>query len=169
MATIIDQTYFTKAELKLPIDNVDAQDYIDIHEPEILKKVLGYALSKEFQAALADTPAQKWLDLRDGKDYTDFAGNLQQYEGIKSIIADYVFVQIVGDKQNYTTDSGVKMGSTENAENTSPRYKQVFAQNDMVDRIVFLDEFINVTNSDTPDTYENYLPTTQEKGNIFNI
>ena len=58
---------------------------------------------------------------------------------------------------------------TDNAEKANPRYKQRFAQNDMVDRISVMDEFINVTNSDTADTYADYLPETIEKGNIFNI
>ena len=51
MSTIIDQTYFQKAELKLPVDNITTQDYIDIHEPIILRKILGYSLYKEFIAS----------------------------------------------------------------------------------------------------------------------
>ena len=168
MATIINNTYFVN-ELKMPIDNIDTQSYIDEHEPIILRKILGYALYIEFVTALADTPAQKWLDLRDGVEYTDFNDNLQKYDGIKTIITEYVFNEIVSDKQDYTTDSGVKLGITDNTEKANPRYKQRFAQNDMVDRIAVMDEFINVTNSDTADTYADYLPETIEKGNIFNI
>jgi hypothetical protein len=78
-------------------------------------------------------------------------------------------VIIISTKQTVSTDSGVKRPKTDNAEDTSPRYTQVEAQNDMVDRIAVMDEFINVTNSDTPDTYDNYLPEPIEKGNIFNI
>ena len=169
MATIINQTDFTKAELKLPIDNIEIQNFIDKHEPDILDKTLGVELADEFTAALASSPAQKWIDLRDGKVYTDFSGNQQRYKGIKVIIADYVFFKTTKKKQTLSTDSGIKSALTENAEKTSPRKDQVFAQNDMVDRIVFLDEFIRVTNSDTADTYANYLPKTIGKNNIFNI
>ncbi len=169
MATIIDNTQFVN-ELKLPIDNISTQRYIDEHEPIILRKILGYALYKEFKAALdGGSPATKWTNLRDGVEYTDFSDNLQKYDGIKTIITEYVFTAIVGDIQSQTTDSGVKTGSTDNAGNYNPRYKQRFAQNDMVHRIVVMDEFINVTNSDTADTYADYLPETIEKGNIFNI
>lgn len=170
MATIINNTYFIN-ELTLPVDSgqINVQSYIDKHEPDILDGTLGVELADEFTTALAGTPAQKWLDLRDGVVYTDSADNQQRYKGIKLIIADYVFDKIVADKQTYTTDSGVKRGGTENAENASPRYKQTFAQNDMVDRIFVMDDFINVTNSDTPDTYDNYLPTVIGKTNIFNI
>ena len=169
MATIIDNTYFTN-ELKLPIDNINTQSYINKHEPDVLDKTLGVELADEFTAALdGGSPAQKWVDLRDGKVYTDFSDDKQRYKGIKVIIADYVFNKIVADRQNWTTDSGVKIAMADNAENYNPREKQRFAQNDMVDRIAVMDDFINVTNSDTPDTYDNYLPETIEKGNIFNI
>ena len=169
MATIIDNTYFINTELELPIDNIDVQSFIDKHEPDILDKTLGVELADEFTAALADTPAQKWLDLRDGKVYIDSSGNQQRYKGIKIIIADYVFFKTTKKKQTVSTDSGIKTQITDNAEKTSPRKDQVFAWNDMVDRIVHLNGFINRTNSDTPDTYENYLPTLIEKRNIFNI
>ncbi len=169
MATIIDNTYFTN-ELKLPADNIGVQSYIDEHEPIILRKILGYALYKEFKAALdGGSPAQKWLDLRDGVEYTDNSDNLQKYDGIKTIITEYVFDAIIADVQTQVTDSGVKKGSTDNAGNYSPRYKQRFAQNDMVDRISVMDEFITVTNNETADTYADYLPETIEKRNIFNI
>jgi len=168
MATIIDNTYFTN-ELTLPVDNINIQLYIDEHEPIILKTILGYALYKEFTDALSSSPAQKWVDLRDGKEYTDNQGNTQKYEGIKSIIADYVFFEIVSDKQWITTDGGVKIANTENSEFGNPRYKQRFANTDMVNRIVYLNEFINSVNDLVADTYDNYLPTTIIKGNIFNI
>lgn len=172
MATIINNTYFEN-ELSLPIDNINVQLFIDEHEPIVLRKLLGYALYKEFKAALdGGTPDQKWIDLRDGVEYIDNSGNLQKYDGLKIIITEYVFIKIVRDKQNHTTDSGVKIDSSDNAENYNPRYKQVFAQNDMVDRIVLMNEYINVINleiPDTYDTYDNYLHGIIEKRNIFNI
>ncbi len=168
MATIIDSTYF-KNELTLPSDGIDVQPYINEHEPDILDKTLGVELADEFVAALAGTPATKWTDLRDGKVYDISTTKKGRYKGIKLIIADYVFDKIIADKQGEATSSGVKSGLSENADKTSPRYKQVFAQNDMVDRIAVMDDFINVTNDDTADTYPNYLPTIIEKDNIYNI
>ena len=174
--SIIAPTIFNKTELKLPIDNIDdIQDYIDEHEPIILKKVLGYALYKEFIAALAGAPAQKWLDLRDGDEYTDTSDDLQDYEGIQQIIADYVFFEIVSNIQSYTTDSGVFGGATENSERSNPRYKQVFAYNDMVDRLFYMNGFINAANDATTDTYENFDDSnttkliTETKTNVLNI
>jgi len=172
MATIINNTYF-KQQLKLPVDNIDGttglQGWINKEEPIILDKILGVELADEFTTALASSPAQKWVDLRDGKVYTDSSGNKQRYKGIQLIIADHVFDAIVSDKQTEATDSGVKNQLVDNADNTSSRSKQIFAQNDMVDRIVHLDGFINKTNSDNPDTYANYLPEVTEKTNIFDL
>lgn len=167
--SILDSTYF-KDELKIPIDNIDYQSYIDKHEPIILRKILGYALYKAFIAGLAEsTVLQKWTDLQGGVEYTDGSDVLQRYDGIYEIIANYVFVQIVSDKQSYMTDMGIKWGASDNAEPFNPRYKQVYAQNDMYDRAIVLDEFINVTNNASADTYADYLPETQTKGNVFNI
>lgn len=168
--SIIDAAYFTEGELRFPIDNTDdIQFYIDEHEPNILKRLFGYALYKEFTEALAGTPAQKWIDLRDGAEYTDRSGNLQKYEGIYYIIADYVFYNIIPDFQYYTTDSGIKGGDTENAQNANPRYKQSFAWNDMVNRAYRLDEFILVSNDADSSTYENYDPNLLSKINVLNI
>ena len=172
--SIIDPTYFTQGELKLPIDNIDdIQFFIDEHEPRILKNILGYNLYKDFITGLAvlPNPDQKWLDLRDGKEYTDTSDELQKYEGVFWIIADYVFFMIASDKQSYTTDSGVTMGETDNAKKTHPRYKQAFAYNDMVDRVKFMNDFIIATNDAVADTYENYTENTglKIKVNVLNI
>jgi len=169
MADILNTNAYFINELTLPVDNINWQSYIDEHEPIILRKILGYELYKEFITELAGTPSATWTNLRDGAEYTDSSGYLQKYDGIYSIIAEYVFCAIVADKQNYTTDSGVKIGGTENAENYNPRYKQKYAQNDMVCRISVMNDFINATNTETADTYDNYLPETIVKGNIFNI
>ena len=168
MATIINNTYFTN-ELKLPVDNINVQSFINKHEPIILRKILGYALYKEFSAALASSPAQKWLDLRDGVEYTDSLGYLQKYDGIYLIIADYVFNKIIASLQSEATDSGVKLPLVDNAENYSPRDKMIFANNDMVNRIAVMNDYINRTNEVTQDTYENYLPEVIEKINTFDL
>ena len=171
--SLIDTTYFTQGELKLPIDNIDIKFFIDEHEPKILKDILGYNLYKDFIAGLAvlPTPNQKWLELRDGKEYTDTSDELQKYEGVFWIIADYVYFKIIADIQSYATDSGVTIGETDNARKTHSRYKQTFAYNDMVDRIKFMNDFIIATNDASADTYENYVKNTglDIKVNVLNI
>ena len=166
--SIISLTYFQQGELKLPIDNInDIQFFIDKHEKTILKLLLGYSLYNEFITALAGSPAAKWTQLRDGTTYTDDNGDTQEYEGIFYIIADYVYFMIINDKQTYPTDSGVKSSLTDNASNATPRNKQVYAWNDMVDRIFYLDEFIRQSNETDSSTYENYDPITDTDENYF--
>jgi len=168
--SIIDNTYFQQGKLKLPLDNItDWQFYIDENEPDILKDILGYESARDFQSALAGTPDQKWVDLRDGKEYTDTSGYLQKYEGIFYIIADYVFFKIIENKQDYPTDSGVKRGLTDNAEIADPKYKQVAAWSDMVERIKSLDEFVEYSNNLDSTTYPNYNPTDVGRTNVLNI
>jgi hypothetical protein len=170
---IIDETYFQQGELKLPIDAInDIQYYIDEHEKKILKDLLGYSLYKEFIDALAGTPAQKWIDLRDGTTYIDDNADTQEYEGIFLIIANYTYFNIVADKQSYVTGSGVKFGMTDNSESIHPRYKQKFAWNDMVDRIQFMDGFINASNDIDSTTYLNFDDSNTDvrsEVNVLNI
>lgn len=169
--SIISPTIFNKTELKLPIDNInDIQEYIDEHEPIILRRILSYALYKEFSAALeGGSPAQKWIDLRDGAEYNDACGDLEKYDGISLIIADYVYYNIIASIQTNATDSGVVSAGLENAGITSPRTKLVFAWNDMVKRKYFMDDFITQTNNETPDTYENFRVEEIELKNTLNI
>jgi len=169
--SIISPTIFSSAELKLPIDNInDIQVYIDKHEPDILRQILGYSLYKAFITGLdVATPDQKWIDLRDGSEYTDSSGDLEKYDGISIIIADYVYYKIISNIQNNPTDSGVVSAELENAKITSPRTKLVFAWNDMVKRKCFMDEFIIQKNNETPDTYENFKMSEIELKNTYNI
>ncbi len=175
--SIIDTTYFTTTDLKQPVDNINIQSFIDKYENEILKFLLGYKLFKAFIVALADTPDQKWVDLRDGIIEYTYNSETNEYLGIKQMIADYVFIQIVRNHQSFATDSGIKLMNVENAEITSPREKQVFADNDIVDRNVTLNGFILSSNEADSTTYEDYDPAqfseydpaTANKTNVLNI
>jgi hypothetical protein len=73
---IIDSTYFT-GKLNLPqTGNTDGlnevNQFIEIYEPEYLKKALGYSLWKAFTAGIAGSGPveQRWLDLLEGKEFT---------------------------------------------------------------------------------------------------
>lgn len=168
MSTIISPSDFI-LKLKLPVDNIDIQVWINDNETDILDKILGVELSDEFTAALVSSPAQKWLDLRNGVKYTDDSDNKQRYKGIKRIITEYVYVAIVSNYQTESTDSGIKRPAVDNAEDASPGYTLIQANNDMVNRISVMNDFINRTNEITPDTYENYLPEIIEKINTFDL
>jgi len=167
--SIISQSYFSSGELTLPIDNISVQGYIDTHEPIILKKLLGYTLYAEFIAALDDTPAQKWIDLRDGETYTDPDGYTQDYEGIQQIIADYVYFAITSDKESTATATGMMKSEKENSTSIAPINKQAWALNDLAERAFYLNGYIVKANEDTEDTYADYVRETQGKTNFLNI
>ena len=75
---------------------------MDTYEEEVLKSLLGYQLYKAFIAGIAEvTPAQKWIDLRDGVEFTfEVNGNTvtEKWEGLIntqkiSLISYYVYYQ----------------------------------------------------------------------------
>ena len=174
MANIIDTTYFI-IDTELSVDEIQNEltSYIDRFEPEILTMILGYDLKKQFVDALAGTPAQKWLDLRDGKDFT-VDGIYYNWKGMantlkNSLIAKYVYYQYLVNTNSFTSNNGIKLVNSENAINTNPRQKQCLAYNSMVNDIKKMDYFINNQNSLDPSAYTNYNPITIERINIFNI
>ena len=77
--SLINHTYFTDDLLIPGLENQDiqgkVQNFIDKHEPALLMDLLGYELYKAFKDALAaGDPAQKWIDLRDGVEFTKLNG-----------------------------------------------------------------------------------------------
>ena len=118
--SIIDSTYFIR-DINLPSGAFSDLDlYIETYEKEMLIKLLGYSLYAEFIAGIADpSPAQKWLDLRDGLTYT-YAGKTVRWNGLKntdkiSPIAYYVFCKYVVSKQIAQTQTGANLPKQENS------------------------------------------------------
>jgi hypothetical protein len=153
----------------LPVDQIQYELELSINtgEPEILIKCLGFDLYKQFSTALSGTPDQKWLDLRDGKDYQvnslsyrwrGFANANKQ-----SIIANYVWFIFTLNSEYY--QSGFRKAETENSNLVNPRQRQCNVYNEMVNWLAELHHFITNNISD----YPNYNPEKINKINIFNI
>lgn len=83
----IDRSYFT-VELNIArLDTTATQENLDAmiqqREPELLKKVLGYELYKNFMAGLLLDPVPvAWNALLLGGEYTDLNGRLQFWRGL---------------------------------------------------------------------------------------
>ncbi len=170
----IDGTYFI-GDLDIP--NTD-KDYvaeridwcINQYEPEFLQKILGYALYKAFVNGVnisTTTPAdpdetentsedestvnadQRWLDLRDGVEYTDLVGELRRWKGLiitdkkSSFIANYVYYWYRRGTATQTTGIGEVAANAENSVNVPPVQKMVTAWNKMVDWIKELVAFLD--------------------------
>jgi len=88
--SLINHTYFTDDLLIPGLENSDIQGkvqrFIDKHEPALLQDILGYELFKAFTDALAaGDPDQKWIDLRDGVEFTRFNGYKEMWPGFTGL------------------------------------------------------------------------------------
>lgn len=151
----IDSTYFF-GELSLafpdtPAANANLQQIIDSREAELLQRLLGYELYKDYVAGIAviPTPLAKWTDIRDGKEYTNKSEVLTKWPGLrftvgtskKSLIANYVYWHYQVDNYTFTTGSSEK--KTDLAINANPTDKMVRAWNEMVRWVYQLNAFLN--------------------------
>lgn len=152
---LIDSSYFDTTERNVP--NTGQADVLSslnsliaFREKEYLNKVLGYELSKAFLEGLDvgsdEIPDQKWLDIRDGVEFSIY-GRLNKWEGLinddkSSPIADYVYYWYLVGKVNHVSGTGQVQAKNENSEIVSSANQQVQAWNDMVDKTRFLSEFL---------------------------
>lgn len=146
------------------------QLYIDRYEPKIVAELIGYELSKEFFAGLEEeTIDVKWTNLRDGADYRDSCDILRKFDGLKNAIVADVYYQYTTENQQFASEVGMKMIASQNSENADPAYKQEIALNLVVDINEQCKGFIDWSNDEVADTYENYIYTKKEKVTHFNF
>lgn len=185
MATI-DATYFFRHLTVAQKSDTNVSNslsmFIDEHEDQLLLDLFGYELYKAYKAGIAvlPTPDAKWTDIRDGKEYTNRAGLLTKWRGLKytvgssksSLIAAYVYWHWMQNEATTTTGTGEKKANAQNADNASPAQKMVWAWNWMVDQIEELCEFLLSNETDYPEFQEQYarIPCSLlKKQNVFGI
>lgn len=141
--TLIDETYFTTVggvvigQLGQQLVRDKVLNYVAKYEPRILSTLLGVVMYNEFSAWLAAPDAtQRWIDLRDGVDYTDIHGELKHWPGLgnksESAIANYVYYWYVRSDAIYLSGSGSAVSVNENSNRVSPFALQSTAWNEMV-------------------------------------
>lgn len=79
-------------------------------EEDILRGLLGSDLYIDFIAAIAGTPAQKWVDLRDGTTYT-YGGVTYQYKGLVDLLVPCIFAYWVKENSDKFTNVGTVRNS----------------------------------------------------------
>lgn len=133
-------TYY-KGLIEIPFDNKDTSEftanYQNIYEKEILIRSLGYTLYLEFTTALAGTPAQKWTDLLQGKEYTvTYEGETHtvKWNGFQntdkvSLITDWVYFNWLRQNNEQLVGTGVSSANKENATDYDKNFKLVQAHN----------------------------------------
>lgn len=144
--SLIDTTYFVR-DISVPVSstpalNVSFTNSILRYENEILKKLLGYELWKEFTDALQEDPIdQKWADLKNGADFS-FELNGQtvntHWNGLVntdkiSLIAYYVYYNHRINHESGYTGIGEVVSKAENSTRVSPLYKLVNVHSQMLD------------------------------------
>lgn len=86
MANLIDISFFF-GELNIAQKSEAAGSlalFIDEMEPRLLTDLLGYELWKAYSTGIsAGSPDAKWLAIRDGKEYTNRAGHLTYWPGLR--------------------------------------------------------------------------------------
>lgn len=141
--SLIDSTYFVGDIALSNLDEIENtfQDSIDLYEKEILTDLLGYQLYNAFITGIGETtPAQIWLDLRDGAEFTfDFCGNTitKKWNGLInndkiSLIAYYVYYKHRYENLSTTTSINDVQGIPENASKVNDVRKMSYAWNNMM-------------------------------------
>lgn len=143
---LIDNTYFVN---KLQLDGVlnsnngvaeKLESYIETYVIELLQALFGYTDFEDLNSnitdgALDNTAPQKWKDLINGKEYVKdgktyfWRGLIYQNGNVKrSILANYVFCQIMADLQ---TNNGTAVIDSKNAVKSVPRGHYVSVWNEL--------------------------------------
>lgn len=151
----IDYSYFIGGKLSLPdIDNTSGrniiQNFIDIYEPEFLKKALCLDLWKAYTDGIEGSgePEQKWQDLTKGKlfllnsRYVEWNG-FKPDEGKKSPIANYVWYKYMEDKYKTNSLVGMVKSVTDNAVPSDYVKPMIDVWNEMISMMQGLKTFLD--------------------------
>lgn len=186
---LIDHTFFV-GEINIPnTSDTDIKErltyFIEIKQEKLLQDILGYVLWKAFDVGIgAGGPDQKWIDIRDGKEYTGLDGYPHKWIGLKSsytsgsvtikksLIANYVYWHWQADNVTHSTGVGEASAKAENAVIASPKAKMIAAWNQMIDWICDLIYFLDSNIETYPDWEQrnNYFQMRKyRKQNIYDI
>lgn len=137
--------------------------FIAEHEPRLLTDLLGYEFKKLYDAGITAV-TQKYVDIRDGKEYTNRAGILAKWRGLKfadgsakkSLVANYIYWHWMQNEASVSTGTGEKVAANQNAVNANPAAKMVRAWNQMVSWNRELIEFLLSHPDDYPEFRNHY-------------
>ena len=183
MPNIVDISYFfgdlTIAQKSDAAVSSSLTWFIDEMEPKLLTDLMGYELKKLYDAGITGS-IPKYIDIRDGKEYTNRSGILTKWRGLKfldgtakkSLIANYIYWHWLQNENTITTGTSEKIANSPAAINVSSSQKMVRAWNQMVDWINELAEFLLTYPVDYPEFQNHYgrIPRSlYKKQNVFGI
>jgi hypothetical protein len=84
---------------------------------DTLIDLMGYPIYKEFEDGLAvtPTPEARWTNLRDGVEYTDCHGYLNNWQGIKYMLIPFTWVKNYFNEQYKASQFGIISNPPKNA------------------------------------------------------
>lgn len=141
MATLIDHTYFIRdltigqGDNSVVIGNVQAM--IDKYEQQYLLELFGYNFKKLYDAGITAVTA-KYVDIKTGKEYTNFYSVLDKWRGFvdttakTSPIANYCYYWYQRDGISKTMGDGEFINNPEKKISVGAADKMQRAWNEMV-------------------------------------
>lgn len=141
------------------VGNTVNATFIPKYEKDYLLKALGYPLYKAFTEGLEEDPiAQKWLDLRDGVDYT-VNDRLYRWDGFVndekvSPIANYVFCEYLTVNAVQSMGVGTAANDQQNATRWTPADKIQRVWSDMQDMNDSLEHYLYHHKDEYPEYHE---------------
>lgn len=100
--------------------NNSFQTYVNEHEADVLKSLMGIVFYTAFVEGLAEpSPEQRWLDLRDGATY-ELKGRTYEWPGMKKMLKPFIYKSWLSDTWDNDTGIGVVQSKAENAQKVSP-------------------------------------------------
>ena len=143
MADLIDITYFTGYRA---IPNLSRPEKSELLESDItrlqdrfLREQFGYGFQKDM---MANPMVDKYAIILNGGEYTDIYGYVQKFDGIKDIIADYVYYYHVTENYISLSGAGYQAGTNENSVNVQPLTQPTKVYNMMADKLKELEKLI---------------------------
>lgn len=141
MATLIDHTYFIRDLSIGQSDNAQViaaiQLFIDKYEQKFLLDLFGYNFKKLYDVGITAV-TQKYVDIRDGKEYTNFYGVTDKWVGLRdataktSPIANFCYYWYERDGISKTLGDGEFINKQEKKYAISPEDKMRRAWSEMV-------------------------------------
>ncbi len=184
MANLITNSYFIR-EINIPSNALtnDMAEYITQYEKDILIKLLGYELYKDYLSSPGD---RRWTRLISGYEYTEEFNGLTtsvKWEGLTntalvSLIAYYIYYWYMNFHASDTTTIGESITEKENALGISPTSKMVNAWNNCVELygrisdIVIIPSaynFLRKFEDDDTNGYTGWIFTSMDKTNILGL
>lgn len=137
MAYLVKLSDFENAPYRVPNQTETPYfiDFVNAAEVKWLKRLLGYQLYTEFAAAIAGTPAQKWIDLRDGAVYTGDDGVQYEYKGLVDLLVPCIYSLWLRERRDKFTDAGVGYPVVANFERISPEVRIADAWNEFARKV----------------------------------